>query len=187
MRRPVVWCVAVAALVAVGIGSWFAWTSMVASSLEVAWQGEPVCSGTDLARDAHTIRAEAEMSCVITVEVRNAGRQDVHLDTAVLPYLGPDGGSVLEAAEIDGRQPTADGRDTVDARVELGHDLGAGDTWTFRTLVVFRDDGCTDAGTGHFDGWPAVRFEALGRDGSAAAPDELAYTRRSQNPGCTMR
>jgi hypothetical protein len=75
----------------------------------------------------------------------------------------------------------------VDAGIDLDHDLGGGQTWTFRTLVVFRDDGCTSAGTGSFYGWPAVEVSSLGRHGTATSSRELTYSRERQNPGCSMR
>ena len=182
--------VLLAAVLVVGLGSgvWVWGSSRAISDVEVAWRGEPACTGTGLEKDHHTIRAQQGMACVITVEVHNTGRWGVHLDRAVLPYLGPGGGGVVRAGEIDGRAPRpASTADDVDARIELDHHLDAGETWTFRTLVVFRADGCTDAGTGTFYGWPALVVRSWGRDGTVASPHDLVFSRERQNPGCRMR
>ncbi|WP_296604599.1 hypothetical protein [Nocardioides sp.] len=182
--------VLVAAVLVVGLGSgvWVWGSSRAISDVEVAWRGAPECTGTRLEKDHHTIRAQPGMACVITVEVHNTGRRGVQLDSAVLPYLGPGGGAVVRAGEIDGRTPIAASvADDIDARVELDHHLDAGETWTLRTLVVFRADGCTDAGAVTFYEWPALVVRSWGRDGTVASPQDLVVSRERQNPGCRMR
>ncbi len=166
----------------VGLVSWRLWTSHALGSVQVAWSGEPVCEGTSLRRDGHTIEARPDMSCVITVTVRNDGPVSVHLRRAVLPFAGPEGGPVIEAAEIDDRRPAAD--DGIDAAVTLDRDLDPGETWTFRTRVVFRDDGCTDGGTFTAHAWPTVEVSHLGRQDDVVSKRNLSIHRARQNSGC---
>lgn len=184
---PAVGAVGILLVIGLVAGGWVLWTSRAMSAVEVGWRGEPDCSGATLERDGHTIKAQDGMSCVITVEVRNTGGRTVHLDRAVLPFLGPGGGAVVRAGEIDGRDPApAVAANDIDARIDLDHDLEGGETWTFRTLVVFRKNGCTSAGTGSFYGWPVVEIATLGRHGTATSSQELTYSRERQNPGCRM-
>lgn len=180
---------AVAALTAVvGLGAtWWMWTSHFTGGVEVAWADEPTCTGTSLTQDGHTIEARRGMSCVITVTVRNDGPVEVHLERAVLPYVGPDGGSVVRAAApVDGLRPEGDALTDIDATLPLKRELGSGESWTFRTRIVFRDDGWTAAGKLWIDGWPTVRAEYLGRAFDVHADRRLEIHRRRQNPGCAM-
>lgn len=183
-RGPLV-AIAVVVTLLVAVVAWWTWTSHVTGSVEVAWDGEPTCTGTNLRPDGHTIEARQGMSCVISVTVRNDGPVAVHLDRAVLPFMGPHGGSVLKGAVIDDRElvPSADGR--VDAAIVLDHELGSGESWTFRTRIVFRAHGCTAGGRMWFPAWPVVQAEYLGRDRDVGADRKLAAHRWKQNPGCS--
>ena len=174
----------VLAVVVAGVG-WWAWTSYVLSGVQVTMDEDPACTGTTLRPDNRTIEAKPGMSCVYTVTVRNGGPVAVHLDTSVLPVLGKGGGPVVMAAAIDGREP-AEGPNDVDAEIVLDHDLGAGDSWSFRLRVVYRPDGCTSAGRGSVDGWPTLHVDYLGNDEQVQGNVEFAVHNKRQNPDCPV-
>jgi hypothetical protein len=184
LRRSTLVVVAAIAAVIVSVTAWWMWTSHVTGSIAVRWADEPTCTGTSLRPDGHTIEARPGMSCTITVTVRNDGPVAVHLDNALLPFFGPDGGAVVRAGSIDGVRPEGIGSE-IDATMALDHKLASGESWTFRTRAVFRDDGCTAAGTMTIDGWPTVRAEYLGRSVDVSADRRFTLHASRQNPGCT--
>jgi hypothetical protein len=168
------------------VSAWNRWTGRVLDSVTVAWQGEPRCAGARLLRDGHTIEAVRGMSCVVTLAVHNGSNRTVHLDRAIEPFLGRDGGPVIKAAEL-GRQRLAHPGDLgVDAVLPLDHDLRAGETWRFRVGIVWRPDGCTDGGTMFIHEWPEVRLDFHGRHATAHGDHTLTIHRHRQNPGCRM-
>jgi hypothetical protein len=183
-RRPVLALVGLVVVALVAAGGWWGWTSYAVSGLEVAWDGAPSCTGTKPARDGHAFEVSEEMRCDITVTVRNTGPVSLRLDRATLPFVGPDGGSVLEAVPVDGRAPTRAAESAIDAVVPLDHTLGSGESWSFRVRIAFRDDGCTDAGRLSFHDWPAITASSLGRDLDVVASESLVAVSERQNPGC---
>jgi hypothetical protein len=161
------------------------WTSVAIGGVTVTSTAAPTCTGTTLGKNGHTMEVSRDMSCMIAVTVRNDGRATILLDNAVLPYLGPGGGPAVKAAGVDGREPVrAPGSMGIDAAVPLAHALGPGDTWTFRTRVIYRPHGCTDAGTFGVADWPGVEVSYLGRARLIHGDRYFAIHTEKQNPGC---
>lgn len=186
-RRRIVIAVAVGLAVLLTIGGyagWRAWAARAVDGVHVGWLGEPVCTGTTLRPNGHAIEWAREMSCVVTVVVRNDGPAGVRVTGVVLPYVGPGGGSVIKAAPIDGQSPAPVTRSDIDAALDLTHSIEAGETWTFRTRLVFRPDGCTSAGTLSLHHWPTVGVSARGRDALVLSNRSLVVHSSRQNPGC---
>ncbi len=165
------------------------------------WTGVPECTGADVV--SHTekgplgeeswsgplIQAEREMRCVITVEVRNHSGGNVHLDHALLPFMGPDGGAVIKAdttADTDvWRTPPDIG---IDSLRLLDVTLHHGETTTFDISLAFRESGCSGGpgggGRTWVEGFPTVTVTTLGRTIDRPALDDLSFTQMSPSRGC---
>jgi hypothetical protein len=176
---------AVVAVVA-AVSAWSRWTSRVLDSVSVAWVGQPQCVGARLLRDGHTIEAVKGMSCVVELAVHNGSGRTVHLDRAIEPFLGRDGGAVIMSPGRGARGLRPADTRGVDAALHLDRDLRADETWSFRVGIVWRPDGCTDGGTMFIHQWPDVRVDFLGKHATAHGDRPLTIHRHRQNPGCRM-
>lgn len=188
-RRRLVIAVVLGLAVLVAFGgyeAWRAWSARAVEGVHVRWVDEPICTGTSLRPQSRAIEWARDMSCVITVAVHNEGPAAVRVTSAVLPYLGPGGGPVVQTGPIDGRTPGSDPADDLHATLDLGHRIEPGATWTFRTRVVFRPDGCAGQGTLSLHHWPAVNVVARGREALVPSDRSLTVHSSRQNPGCRM-
>ncbi len=186
-RRPRVVVAAVALICVAGaFVCWRVWSSRAVAGVHVTWDGDPVCHGTELRPRSRAIEWTPEMSCVITVAVRNDGPATVRITDIVLPFVGPGGGAVVVAAPVAGFTPATGPHHDIDASLALDHRVEPGTTWTFPTRLVFRSDGCTDAGTFGVPHWPRVTVSARGRGVEIPSEQRLTIHSRHQNPGCRM-
>jgi hypothetical protein len=184
-RRLIIALVALVLALVVSITGWRAWTAHALGGVEVNLVSGANCAGTKLRPDGRTIVAQPGMSCVYKVSVRNSGPVTIHIDRAVLPLLGTEGGATVMAAAVDGYEP-AEGEANVDAEIVLDRDLDSGDSVTFRVRVVFRPDGCMAAGSRMWvDDWPTVEADYLGRDVASKGNTQFSVYSERQNPGCT--
>lgn len=184
-RRGLLLAGALVVAAALGLASWWTWTSVAIGGITVTSTDEPSCTGTTLGKNGQTIEVNRAMSCVIAVTVRNDGPATLRLDNAELPYLGPRGGPAVRAVEVDGREPeSAPGSLGIDAAVPLAHALGPGESWTFRTRITYRPRGCTAPGSFTVSDWPGVQVSYLGRAGVIHGDRDFVIRTRKQNPGC---
>lgn len=181
--------------------AWYRIAGQRAEQVEVMWADVPECTGADVV--SHTeegplgeeswsgplIRAERGMRCVITVEVRNRSGGNVHLDHALLPYMGPGGGAVIKAdttADTDLWSTPPD--DDIDTLRLLDVTLHSGETTTFDISLVFRESGCSGGpgggGRTWVEGFPTVTVTSLGRTIDRPALNDLSHTQMSPSRGC---
>lgn len=121
--------------------------------------GSPTCTGTDVSGRSGAIELRPGMTCTVPVTVRNPGPLVVHLDEAVLPFMGPAGGAAVQVRSWQGRVPEGAATDAV---FDLDRRLEPGDTWETEVQLRFRPDGCTARGT-HSSYLLEVRANAWGR------------------------
>lgn len=183
--------------------AWHQVAEQRAEQVEVVWIKGPECTGADVVYteddplgveepwSGPLIKAKRGMRCVVTVEVRNGSGGSVHVDHALLPYLGPGGGAVIKVdttTEPDvWSTPQGDDID-IDSLRLLDVTLAPGKTTTFDIPLVFRESGCSGGpgGGGRMwvSGFPEVTITALGRTFDRPALNDLALTQAGPSRGC---
>ena len=179
-------------VIAVGAGAWAVAWHRASTGLRVETVSGPECEGAstrirslgfDPAIRVDTMRVEPGMRCVYTVRVVNDGPFTVHLDRAVLPFLGARGGGVVKALPPVVLRTA--GTDDIDASVRLDRDLRPGASTDFSVPVGFRARGCND-GTTWVQDWPSVSFQVLGGHARSAGRGVFAWSYRQDQPdGCS--
>lgn len=183
------------------VTAWYRITGHRAEQVAVMWTGVPECTGADVVSPSEEpvpgeeswsgplIEAERGMRCVITVEVSNRSGGSIHLDQALLPFMGPGAGPIVKvdttAAESVWSTPSGD---DLDALRLLDVTLAPGGTTTFDIPLVFRDRGCSGGpdggGSTWIEGFPTVTVTSLGRTLERPASSDLAFTQMDPSRGC---
>lgn len=178
-RKSLVAVVVAVVLVLAAVGGYLWETGRTLDRVTVS-TAPPECTGA-VVRPSGLLLARRGMDCRIEVEVVNDSTRTVHVGAASFAYLGPQGGAVLRAGELEGYPSTGsdlDQRVTIDATIEPGESLG------FRLPVRFRDRGCNEGGTTTFGDLVRVDVGWLGRERVAVAPEELRFRQRGPAAGC---
>lgn len=175
----------VVVLLAVGCFlGWRAWTTQAIRGVTVGWAGEPTCTGTTLRPNGHAIEWTRDMSCQVQVIVRNHGPATVHVTGAVLAFLGPESGLMVQAAHADDQVFGPAQRHDLDATLVLDQTIESGGSWSFPVRMVYRPNGCDAAGTLKVFHWPSVAVDARGREWQVGSSRSLVIHSSHQNPGC---
>jgi hypothetical protein len=200
-RRRLVLLIATVAAVALVTGAVMSWHRVAAhraEQVEVMWTGIPKCTGADVVAYSRPvgpgwsgplIKARRGMRCIITVEVRNHSGGSVHLDHALLPLMGPQGGAVIKVdTTTDPDLWSASPPDDIDVMRLLDTTLSPGGTTTFDIPLVFRESGCSGGphggGYAFAYGFPTITFTSLTLSFDRPALNDFAHTQVSPSRGC---
>ena len=179
-------------VIALGATAWAISWHQATSHLRVESVGAPQCQGAATHRRTLTAGVRADlmfvtpaMRCVYTVRVSNDGPFTVHLDRAVLPFLGRGGGGVVKA--LPPVVTKVSGTDDVDALVGLDRDLPPGASTEFDVPVGYRESGC-NSGSLWIRRWPAVSFHVLGGSAEVSGDGIMAWRMlHGQGGGCLQQ
>lgn len=171
-------------------GGWYLTAGHAAGQVSVSWQGAPRCDGAEY-KPVRTlgprpaIHARRGSRCTITVVITNDSAHTARLDQLVAPYMGRDGGGVLQAVPQP-PETEAERRfdDDTDASYRLDHDLGPGETHEVEITLGFRERGCSHARTS-LAGFPSLELTVLGRGRlTVPAADDLLFIQAGPSSEC---
>jgi hypothetical protein len=187
ISRASVWaCIALVLLVAVGVLGWRAVADRTLDEVTVEISDHDCRGkGTKVSIRPAVLRVETsrDMRCTFTVDVVNGGTREVRLGEVRAAIMGPETGSVLLAAAIDGVAPHGE-QESVDALHTLDLELPSEGQVSFDIEVVFHPEGCNDAGTLTLEGFPKIEVSTLRTGRSVDGASDLAFHNDIRTPGC---
>jgi len=185
------------AVTVAGVG-WLGVATSRLGHVAVAWdnasgQGRPIsCLGTtvterrlgDPVGRVPVLRLQPGMDCALSIRLINRGSGTVHLDTVVLPYMGPEGGAEVQVANLaDLPRATAQPEDGLHAAFELDRALPEGESHRFTIHFTYRDNGFS-SGTIWVGNIPRLSVTALTVTNTVASPRTLAFQGTGRASGC---
>lgn len=179
---------AIAAVVALAAGfvSWNAWAAFTRDKVEVLIDAQAFScedprdvtskealagSGNGAALNVPAIRLSPDLDCRFEFVLRNTGSMRVVLNELVLPFMGSNGGTGLQAEMLDSFMLNrVDDNDGLDARFDFPRGnptaLEGGEVLRISAMLAWRD-GCIDEnGSLTVDDGPRLNISALGLPGT---------------------